>query len=74
MTPNPDLPATSVHLIDGNKEQRAYWTYQLQHHSADYLIVEAGDRESALRLYRSQRFDCVVLELALPDQSGSSSW
>jgi len=38
--------------------------------SVPYLIVEAEDREAALALYRSRRCDCVVLELALPDQSG----
>jgi DNA-binding response OmpR family regulator len=67
---NPDLRTTSVPLIDGSKEQRAYWANQRKHHSPDYLIVEAEDRASALTLSRSRRFDCVVLELALPDQFG----
>lgn len=70
MPPNPNLPTTSVLLIDGSKNQRTYWADQLKHSSADYLILEAGDRESGLTLYRSRRFDCIVLELALPDQLG----
>ena len=70
MSPTPEPPTTSVLLIDGSKNQRAYWAEQLKRCSADYLIVEAEDRESGLELYRSRRFDCVVLELALPDQLG----
>ena len=38
--------------------------------SPGYQIVQAEDRVSGLRLYRSQQFDCVVLDLALPEQSG----
>jgi CheY-like chemotaxis protein len=37
----------------------------------DYLILEAKDGASGLELYReSERVDCVVLELDLPDRSG----
>ncbi len=68
--PTPEPPATSVLLIDGSQNQRAYWANQLKRSSPDYLIVEAEDRESGLARYRSRRFDCVVLDLALPDQSG----
>jgi DNA-binding NarL/FixJ family response regulator len=32
--------------------------------------VEASDSQSGLDLYRSRRIDCVVLEVALPDDSG----
>ncbi len=61
---------TSVLLIDESKNQRVYWADQLKRCSPDYLIIEAEDRESGLTLYRSRRVDCVVLELALPEQSG----
>jgi DNA-binding NarL/FixJ family response regulator len=69
MYPTSEIPSTSVLLIDGSQNQRTYWVHQLKRASPDYLIVEAQDRESGLALYRSREFDCVVLELALPDQS-----
>ena len=70
MTLIPELSTTSVLLIDGSKNQRAYWADQLKHCSPHYEIVEASDGQSGLDLYRSRRIDCVVLELSLPDQSG----
>jgi CheY-like chemotaxis protein len=62
--------ATSVLLIDGSKNQRAYWADQLKRCSLDYEIIEATDARSGLELYQSRRVDCVVLELALPDELG----
>jgi CheY-like chemotaxis protein len=70
MPQEPDIPATSVLLIDGSRKQRTYWVKQLESCSADYEILEASDGQSGLNLYRSRRIDCVVLDLALPDQSG----
>ena len=70
MPPNSDLSTIYVLLIDGSKKQRAYWADQLNRCSTDYMIVEAEDRESGLKLYRSRYFDSVVLDLALPDQLG----
>jgi DNA-binding NarL/FixJ family response regulator len=70
MLTNSKLPSTSVLLIDSSQNQRTYWADQLKRASPDYLILEAEDREAALALYRSRRFDCVVVELALPDQAG----
>ena len=61
---------TSVLLIDRSHNQRAYWADQLKRCSPDYQILEAADGQSGLDLFRSRRIDCVVLELALPDQSG----
>jgi len=65
-----DISTTSVLLIDGSKTQRTYWADQLRRCSASYEIVEASDGQPGLDLYRSRRFDCVVLELSLPDRSG----
>ena len=62
--------ATSVLLIDGSKNQRAYWADQLKRCSLDYEIIEATDARSGLELYQSRRVDCVVLELVLPDELG----
>lgn len=70
MPHSPDVATTSVLLIDGSKEQRAYWADQLKLCSPDYEVVEASDGQSGLALSRSRRMDCVVLELSLPDQSG----
>jgi CheY-like chemotaxis protein len=70
MEPNPEPLLTSVLLIDGSKTQRTYWADQLKRCSAGYEIVEASDGQPGLDLYRSRRFDCVVLELSLPDRSG----
>jgi len=70
MLPTPDSCTTSILLIDDSQSQRTYWADQLKCASPDYLIVEAEDRESGLALYRSRKFSCVILELALPDQAG----
>ena len=70
MSPNSELPTTSVLFIDESKDQRAYWADQLKRCSPDYEIIEAADGQSGLNIYRSRRIDCVVLELELPDLSG----
>src|SRR5690242_18175308 len=71
MSLNRKLPTTSVLLIDGNDTDRAYFAEGVKSCSPDYLILEAKDGASGLDLYRrSQRVDCVVLELDLPDRSG----
>ena len=71
MSPNSEgRPTTSVLLIDGSQRQRAYWVEQLKQTSPNYQIVEASDGQSGLDLYRSRHIDCVVLEVALPDDSG----
>ena len=70
MSQKPDMPATAILLIDGSKDQRAYWAKELKRCSPDYEIFEASDGPSGLDIYRSRRIDCVVLELSLPDQSG----
>ena len=70
MPPNADPPTTSVLLIDGNDTDRTYFATQLKNRSSEYKIQEATDGEEGLTLYRSQRFDCVVLALELPDLSG----
>jgi DNA-binding NarL/FixJ family response regulator len=70
MPPDPDVPTTSVLLIDGNDTDRANFAAQLKDRSPDYKILEATDGEAGLILYRSRRVDCVVLTLELPDQSG----
>jgi DNA-binding NarL/FixJ family response regulator len=70
MSKSPDIPITSVLLIDSSTNQRTYWADQLKSCYSEYEIVEARDCQSGLDLYRSRRVDCVVLELALQDESG----
>lgn len=70
MAQKPDIPTTSVLLIDGSDTARTYFADQLKHCSPDYSILEATDGETGLALYRFRRVDCVVLALDLPDGSG----
>jgi DNA-binding NarL/FixJ family response regulator len=70
MPQGPPIPATSVLLIDGNDTARMGYASHLKSCSPDYQILEAKDGEEGLALYRSQRIDCVVLEIDLPDRSG----
>src|SRR5262245_18480223 len=62
-----DLPTTSVLFIDGNDTDRISFATQLKNCSSDYKILEARTGEAGLALFRSQRIDCVVLSLDLPE-------
>ena len=64
------FPSTSLLIIDGSKNQRTYWADQLKSCSPNFQIVEASDGQSGLALFRSQRIDCVMMDLALPDCPG----
>ena len=68
--PNTEFRTTSVLFIDGNDADRTHFARKLKACSPDYAILEATDGDSGLRLYRSQRIDCVILELDFPDRSG----
>lgn len=70
MPPSPARLSTSVLLIDGKDLDRAFYAEELRSCSPDYHIVEATDGQSGLDRYRSQRIDCIVTELTLPDKSG----
>jgi len=61
---------TSVLLIDPNNDDRQYWMGRLASSSAHYKVFEAKDAETGLALCHSERVDCVVMELHLPDMSG----
>ena len=62
--------AITVLLIDAHKEDRDYWAQYLLISSPDYVVLEAETGAAGLAICRSQRVDCVVLELTLPDMSG----
>lgn len=61
---------TSILFIDDSASDRTTWRHELTRCSSDYTIVEAWDMQSGMDLYRSQRFDCVVLEIGLPNEEG----
>jgi CheY-like chemotaxis protein len=61
---------TTILLIDPNNEDRRHWTERLRSCSPNYRIFEAEDGERGLAIYKSERVDCVVIELHLPDMSG----
>ena len=65
-----EFPTTAVLFIDGNDADRTHFARKLKECSSDYAILEAPDGDSGLALYRSQRIDCVILELNFPDRSG----
>jgi CheY-like chemotaxis protein len=57
-------------LIDGDHEEREYYTRRLRTTSSDYVIHEAATGLLGLDMYESHCIDCVILELELPDMSG----
>lgn len=61
---------TTVLLIDPHKQDREYWVKRLLSSSPDYAVVEAETGAAGLAICRSQRVDCVITELTLPDMSG----
>ena len=66
-TPSP----VRVLLIDPNKEDREYWSERLTRYSEAFTVVEADNGSAGLAICQTQRIDCVVLELTLPDMSGA---
>ena len=60
----------TVVLIDPNNEDRQYYRERLEICSKDYNVLEASNAETGLAICRTQRIDCVVTELHLPDMSG----
>jgi len=62
-------PAT-VLLIDDNPLDLESWSTKLKDCSSNYVIAQCDGVTPALELCRHQKFDCVVLDLDLPDSSG----
>ena len=63
-------PPTRILLIDSHQQEREYWAQRLTCSSPDRTIVEAVTGAAGLSICRSQRIDCVITELTLPDMSG----
>jgi len=70
MSPELSRSPTTVLLIDSYKEDRENWVQCLSHSAADYVVLEAETGASGLAICHSQRVDCVITELTLPDMSG----
>lgn len=62
--------SASILLIDGNHQEREYYAHRLKLSSPDHEIFQAADGKSGLERCQDRLFDCVVLELDLPDMSG----
>ena len=63
------FPATTILLIDGDDNDRIHYAQRLKMCSPDYLVLEARDGRSGMELCESQKIDCIVTELDLPDMS-----
>jgi CheY-like chemotaxis protein len=71
MSSNLEHRATSVLLIiDTNEAARSFYADGLNRCDPGYLIIEAGDEQTARQISGCMRVDCVVLELALSDKLG----
>ena len=57
-------------IIDANTAERAFYANGLNRCTPGYLIIEAGDGQTARQISGCMRVDCVVLEVALPDKLG----
>ena len=57
----------TVLVIDDDEEQLKYWCEALKHSVHNYTVLEASKGQLGLDLCRSQRVDCIVLELDMPE-------
>ena len=66
----PRSSSATVLMIDDNAEDLKSWSKLLSESSAQYLILKAQTVRTGLDLYKSQKVDCVVLDLDMDDSSG----
>jgi DNA-binding NarL/FixJ family response regulator len=67
METNQDI---TVLFIDGDQEDRRTWTEAFKRSSPESVVLEADSGAAGLAVCRSQRVDCVIVEMSLPDMSG----
>jgi DNA-binding NarL/FixJ family response regulator len=65
-----DHPSTTILFIDNYDDDRQYWVQRLRISLPDYVVLEASTGKAGLAICRSQRVECVISELTLPDMSG----
>ena len=65
-----DYPSTTILFIDHHADDRQYWIRRLRMSFPDYVVLEASTGKAGLEICRSQRVECVISELSLPDMSG----
>jgi DNA-binding NarL/FixJ family response regulator len=65
-----DHPSTTILFIDNHDDDRQYWVERLSMSLPDSMILEASTGKAGLTICRSQRAECVISELTLPDMSG----
>lgn len=64
----PQASTTTVLFIDDNDEDLKYWGERLKNYSShNYTVLDASSGEAGLELCRSERIDCVVLDLDMPE-------
>jgi len=66
----PRSSSATVLMIDDNAEDLKSWSKLLSEASSQYLILKAQTVRTGLDLYKSQKVDCVVLDLDMDDSSG----
>ena len=65
-----DYPSPTILFIDHHDDDRQYWVRRLRMSFPDYVVLEASTGKAGLAICRSQRVECVISELTLPDMSG----
>jgi DNA-binding NarL/FixJ family response regulator len=65
-----DHSSPTILFIDHHDDDRQYWVQRLRMSSPEYMILEASTGKSGITICRSQRVECIVSELTLPDMSG----
>ena len=65
-----DHSSPTILFIDHHDDDRRYWVQRLRMSSPDYVIFEAASGKSGIDICRSQRVECIISELTLPDMSG----
>src|SRR5215217_7464173 len=61
--------STTVLFVDDNPDDLASWSAGLRD-CGSYVVLKASDGLAAVDLCRYQQVDCVVLDLAMPPESG----
>jgi CheY-like chemotaxis protein len=70
--PLADIHRLKVLFIDPDGHERRSLADGLAKRSPDFVVLEAPDAITGLKLCETEHVDCVVIELDLPDKSGLS--